>query len=191
MRSRRVSGACSSARSRRAGRASATTSRRTEATGSTRASAASTRGAASRASRAARRSRASCSALAAPTTARAVRDRATEMLSLRELERAAAILRREIAGHRIQQAVQSDETTVALELFGGDAGGGRRRWISISCDPERARVGELSDAPGGSGPPLRFAQYLRAHLRGARVRDVELIDGERQLALRARGAGGD
>ena len=61
------------------------------------------------------------------------------MLSLRELERAAAILRREIVGHRIQQVVQPDATTVVLELFGGDEGSGRR-WLALSCDPERARV---------------------------------------------------
>src|SRR5882724_6980545 len=128
------------------------------------------------------------------------------MLSLRELERAAAILRREIAGARIQQVVQPDATRVVLELFGGGEGAsfaqrvegerspsaGRRSWLTLSCDPERARVGALREAPSGdgSGAP-RFAQYLRAHLRGARVRDVEMLDGERQLALRARGAEGD
>jgi predicted ribosome quality control (RQC) complex YloA/Tae2 family protein len=113
------------------------------------------------------------------------------MLSLRELERAAAILRREIVGHRIQQVVQTDATGIALELFGGGEGEGRRRWLALSCDPESARVGELRDGPTSSGPAPRFAQYLRAHLRGARVSAVDLLDGERQLALRARGAEGD
>jgi predicted ribosome quality control (RQC) complex YloA/Tae2 family protein len=125
------------------------------------------------------------------------------MLSLRELERAAAILRREIVGHRIQHAVQTDATTVVLELFGDGASfaqraegerspSGGRSWLTLSCDAEQARVGERREAPdaGGSAPP-RFAQYLRAHLRGARVRDVEMVDGERQLALRASGAEGD
>src|SRR5258706_13578439 len=111
------------------------------------------------------------------------------MLSLRELERAAAILRREIVGHRIQQVVQPDAASVVLELYGGD-GEARRRWLVLSCDPERARVGEPREAASGGGTAPRFAQYLRAHLRGARVRDVELIDGERQLALRAVGAEG-
>src|SRR5262245_52605331 len=107
------------------------------------------------------------------------------MLSLRELERAAAILRREIAGQRIQQIAQPDATTVVLELFGGaQAGQGRRRWLVLSCDPERARVGELRGGPGGGGTAPRFAQYLRAHMRGTRVREVEILDGERQLAVR-------
>src|SRR5262249_7463900 len=114
------------------------------------------------------------------------------MLSLRELERAAAILRREIVGHRIQQVGPTDETPLALQVYGGGEGAGRRRWITASCDAERARVGELREAPGGSGAPApRFAQYLRAHLRGARVQSVELLDGERQLALRARGEEGE
>ena len=129
------------------------------------------------------------------------------MLTLRELERAAAILRREIVGHRIQQVTQTDATTVVLELFGGGAaasfaqraegerrpsGGGARRWLALSCDPERARVGAPNEAPGSGGATApRFAQYLRAHLRGARVREVELLDGERQLALRAVGAEGE
>ena len=113
------------------------------------------------------------------------------MLSLRELERAAAILHREIAGHRVQAAAQPDATSVVLELFGGGEGAARRRWLRLSCDPERARVGELADAPAGGQGGFRFAQYLRAHARGARIQAVEIVDGERQLALRLRGQEGD
>jgi predicted ribosome quality control (RQC) complex YloA/Tae2 family protein len=128
------------------------------------------------------------------------------VLSLRELERAAAILRREIVGLRIQQVAQPDAMTVVLELYGGGEaassapraegersrlGEGRRRWLAFSCDAERARVGAPHEAPSGGGSAPRFAQYLRAHLRGARVRDVALLDGERQLALRAHGAEGE
>jgi predicted ribosome quality control (RQC) complex YloA/Tae2 family protein len=123
------------------------------------------------------------------------------VLSLRELERAAAILRREIVGHRIQQVLQTDATTVALELYGASfaqraegersPSGGERRWLALSCDAERARVGEPREAPSGAGSAPRFSQYLRAHLRGARIHAVELLDGERQLALRTRGEEGD
>jgi predicted ribosome quality control (RQC) complex YloA/Tae2 family protein len=108
------------------------------------------------------------------------------LLSLRELERAAAILRREIVGHRVQQVVQPDATSVALELFGGEEES-RRRWLCFSCDPERARVGIAREAPAASGTAPRFAQYLRAHLRGTRVQSVELQGNERELALRVHG----
>ena len=104
------------------------------------------------------------------------------MLSLRELERAAGILAREIRGHRVQAVAQPDAHSVVLELYGGSEAG--RRILRLCCDPERAHVGAPAsmgkNAPGD--PP--FAQYLRAHVRGARIRDVELLGGDRQLALR-------
>jgi predicted ribosome quality control (RQC) complex YloA/Tae2 family protein len=52
-------------------------------------------------------------------------------------------------------------------------------------------VSELSAAPGGSPGSPRFVQYLRAHIRGARIAAVEMLDGERQPALRLRGKDGD
>ena len=111
------------------------------------------------------------------------------MLSLRELERAAGILRREIVGHKIQAVAQPDATSAVLELYGG--GGAGRRWLRLCCDAERARVSELAASPGGSPGSPRFVQYLRAHVRGARIHAVEMLDGERQLALRLRGKDGD
>src|SRR5438046_2586568 len=129
------------------------------------------------------------------------------MLSLRELERAAAILRREIVGHRIQQVVQTDATSVALELFGGAAsfaqraeggrrpsgqGDARRRWLVLSCDPERARVGELREAPGARGPAPRFAQCeregseseLRRRVAGALRKEAKSLDRKLEKVAR-------
>ncbi len=113
------------------------------------------------------------------------------MLSLRELERAAGVLRRSVVGHRIQAVTQPDASSVALELFGGGEGSGARRFLLLSCDAERARVAELAEAPRSAPGAPQFAQYLRAHLRGARIQAVEMLDGERQLALRLRGREGD
>jgi len=104
--------------------------------------------------------------------------------SLVELERAAAVLRREAVGRRIQAVVQPDATSVVLELYGGRGEGGPRRQLRLSCDPESAHAGEPGEAPRGLPGPPRFAQYLRAHVRGARVTDAELWEGDRQLALR-------
>jgi len=113
-------------------------------------------------------------------------------LSLTELERAAAILRREISGHRIQAVAQPDATSVVLELYGGREGAeGGRRWLRLDASAVGAHVSELAAAPGGSPGSPRFVAYLRAHVRGARIRGVELLDGERQLALRLRGKDGD
>ena len=104
------------------------------------------------------------------------------MLSLTELERVAGILGRELRGHRVQGAVQPDAYSVVLELYGGAEAG--RRHLRLCCDPERAHVGApQAMARNAPGDP-RFAQYLRAHLRGARVGSVELLGGDRQLALR-------
>jgi len=113
------------------------------------------------------------------------------LLSLRELERAAGVLRRTVVGHRIQAVSQPDATSVVLELFGGREGAGGRRYLSLCCDAERARVGELACAPRGAPGAPAFAQYLRAHFRGARIQAVETLDGERQLALGLRGREGD
>jgi predicted ribosome quality control (RQC) complex YloA/Tae2 family protein len=113
------------------------------------------------------------------------------VLSLRELERVAGILRREVTGHKIQAVAQPDATSVVLELYGGRDGSGKRRWLRLCCDIERARVSAPGGSPGGSPGSPRFVQYLRAHVRGARVHDVEMLDGERQLALRLRGKEGE
>jgi len=94
----------------------------------------------------------------------------------------AGILAREIRGHRVQAAVQPDAHSVVLELYGGSEAG--RRWLRLCCDPERAHVGAPEAMARNAPGDPRFAQYLRAHLRGARVAEVELLDGDRQLALR-------
>ena len=106
------------------------------------------------------------------------------MLSLRELERAASVLRRRGVGHRIQAVDQPDPTSIALELYGGGGSGGERHYLRLSCDPEAARIGAPAEMPRGTPGTPRFAQYLRAHVRGSRITGVEILDGDRQLALR-------
>jgi predicted ribosome quality control (RQC) complex YloA/Tae2 family protein len=107
------------------------------------------------------------------------------MLSLRELERAAAILDRAIRGHRVQAIAQPDATSVVLEIYGGGKGeGGARRNLLLSCHPQGARVSLAPRARSAPGGPPRFAQYLRAHLKNARVEGVRLVDDDRQLAIR-------
>jgi predicted ribosome quality control (RQC) complex YloA/Tae2 family protein len=111
-------------------------------------------------------------------------------MSLRELERAVAILEREIIGHRVQAIVQPDDETLALTLYGGGSkpSAGRRRHLLLCCGPESARLSSPALMPRAPASPPRFAQYLRAHVGNASVEGLSLLDADRQalLQLRAR-----
>ena len=111
------------------------------------------------------------------------------MLSLAELRRAAAILDRELEGHRVQAVVQPDPHTLVLTCYGTPPGGsGRRLHLVLSAHPAAARVALAPRAPGGGGPPPGFAQYLRAHAIGGRIASVRILGQDRQLAVRLRTA---
>lgn len=115
------------------------------------------------------------------------------MLSLAELERVAAWLDRLLPGQRVQAAVQTERPGLALTLYGRaeqDAPG-RRLHLLFCCDPETARASALERAPRGLDPQPAFAQYVRAHLVGGRIAGARLVAGDRQLALRVRGAEGE
>jgi len=106
------------------------------------------------------------------------------VLNLVELERAIALLSREVVGHRMQAAVQPERQRVVLTLYGGEPGERGRQHLVLSCHPASARVG-MAEAPQtarGASPPA-FTQYLRAHLVGGRITRVRQLDGDRQLAL--------
>jgi predicted ribosome quality control (RQC) complex YloA/Tae2 family protein len=114
------------------------------------------------------------------------------VLSLRELERAAAILGGWLCGQRVQGIVQSDAHTLVLTCYADrstDAPG--RRHLLLSCSPSAARVSLLARPPRAPAAPPRFAQYLRAHVGNARIAGVRLLGGERQLALRLQAREGD
>jgi predicted ribosome quality control (RQC) complex YloA/Tae2 family protein len=115
------------------------------------------------------------------------------MLTLAELERVAALLDRTLRGQRVQAAVQTERPALALTIYGRADGdeGGHRLHLLLSCDPETARVSQQERAPRGPDPQPAFAQYVRAHLVGGRVAGARLVEGDRQLALRVRGADGD
>jgi len=111
------------------------------------------------------------------------------VLSLTELRRVAAILDRELAGHRVQAVVQPDAHTVVLTCYGAPAEGeSRRLHLVLSAHPAAARASLTSRAPGGGGPPPGFAQYLRAHAIGGRIASARILDQDRQLVLRVRTA---
>lgn len=113
------------------------------------------------------------------------------MLSLREVERAAALLDRLLRGHRLQRIVQPDDYSLVLECYGREGDERIRHELLLCCHPEAARVSLVEGARNPPDGPPRFAQYLRAHLGRARVEGCRLLDGERQLALRVRAREGD
>ena len=113
------------------------------------------------------------------------------MLSLRELERICSWADPALRGSRVQDIVQPDEYSVVLDVYGRSDEEASRRHLLLSCRPGSARVSSVGKARNAPGGPLRFAQYLRAHLKGGRIEGVRLLAGDRQLALRVCGRDGD
>ncbi len=65
---------------------------------------------------------------------------------------------------------------------------GRTHRLLISCHPETARLHFTTEAFQNPPTPPPFCQFLRAHLQGARIDQIEQIQGDRivQLALTAK-----
>lgn len=110
------------------------------------------------------------------------------MLSLEELRRAGRWLDLNLRGHRVQEIVQADSTSVVFTLYGRapEAESGKRRHLILACGPDTARVSMLRKAPSALPTPPAFCQYLRAHVLNAEVRGFRLIGEERQLAMKLR-----
>jgi predicted ribosome quality control (RQC) complex YloA/Tae2 family protein len=108
------------------------------------------------------------------------------MLSLRELRRAAAVLNRGLAGHRLERVVQPAADQLVLSFYGRDpeSGEARKRHLLMSCRSELGRVSELPSPPRAPATPPPFAAQLRARLSRARIESVEIRGEDRQLVFR-------
>ena len=107
------------------------------------------------------------------------------MLSLAELRRAAAWLDRARRGARLDKIVQTEGGELALQLAGSEAlPPGDRLNLLLCARPGVARVSAVAKLPGAPDTPPQLAQWLRAHLDGARLRGVALEGADRQLRLR-------
>jgi predicted ribosome quality control (RQC) complex YloA/Tae2 family protein len=86
-----------------------------------------------------------------------------------------------LTGGWIQKIYQPRDRTVVLEIRAP----GRTHRLLISCHPETARLHITTAALQNPSTPLPFCQFLRAHLQGARIDQVEQLQGDRivQLAL--------
>ena len=88
-----------------------------------------------------------------------------------------------LAGGWIQKIYQPTDRTLVLEIRAP----GRTHRLLISCHPETARLHFTTAAFQNPPTPPPFCQFLRAHLQGARIDQVEQIQGDRivQLVLSA------
>jgi predicted ribosome quality control (RQC) complex YloA/Tae2 family protein len=113
------------------------------------------------------------------------------VLSLAELESAAIALSESFVGHRIQAVVQPDADRIVLEVYGRDAGGNaHKRQLCLCAQPGAAQISLLESAPPAPARPPAFAQYLRAHVVGARISGARVRDADRVLALELASAEG-
>lgn len=89
-------------------------------------------------------------------------------------------LRHAITPGRIQQVLQVDESSVALELYAGRV----RRTLLLSADPQAPRAYLTEDKQRrGVDAPSPFLQLARKYLRGGRLIDVVQPPWERILDL--------
>ncbi len=78
-------------------------------------------------------------------------------------------LRRTIAPGRVQQVVQVDATSLALEIYAGR----ERRYLLLSADQQAPRVHLLADKPRrGVDTPSTLLQLLRKYVRGSALLSV-------------------
>lgn len=101
------------------------------------------------------------------------------MLSLAEVRRAVRCLHDGLRGAHLQRIVQPDERSIVLSFYGQ----GAETHLLFCCRPKSARIAQLAEAPAAPPSPPAFAQYLRAHLRGASAAGARVLGGDRLAAL--------
>jgi predicted ribosome quality control (RQC) complex YloA/Tae2 family protein len=89
-----------------------------------------------------------------------------------------------LAGGWIQKIYQPMDRTLVLEIRAP----GRTHRLLISCHPETTRLHFTTTAFHNPPAPPPFCQFLRAHLQGARIDQVDQVQGDRivQFALTAK-----
>ena len=105
-------------------------------------------------------------------------------LTAAEIAKVTGELALALAGGWIQKIYQPTDRTVVLEIRAP----GRTHRLLISCHPETARLHFATEAFQNPPTPPPFCQFLRAHLQGARIDQVEQLQEDRivQLALTAK-----
>jgi predicted ribosome quality control (RQC) complex YloA/Tae2 family protein len=109
-------------------------------------------------------------------------------LTVTEIAQVTGELAPALAGGWIQKIYQPTARAILLEIRAQ----GQTHRLLISCHQEAARLHFTTEAFHNPPTPPPFCQFLRAHLQGARIDQVEQIRGDRivQFALSAKeGAG--
>ncbi len=107
------------------------------------------------------------------------------MLNLSELRRAADIIDRLFAGHRLERSVQAGDDRVVLTLYGPQPEDpkARKRLLLLTCHGQGGRVSQVDALPKAPQNPPAFVSWLRAHLASARLRGARVVGDDRALAL--------
>jgi predicted ribosome quality control (RQC) complex YloA/Tae2 family protein len=98
------------------------------------------------------------------------------MLSLLELRRAARLLQNNILGTSLRRIKQTDDEQAIVLVFEGQ----KKFNLFISCNPQFARIC-LTDSTDSSRAASSFREYLRAHLVGSLLMEIEPSSGDRQV----------
>lgn len=106
------------------------------------------------------------------------------MLSLVELERVAAALRRRWVGGRVERWVEPIAGRLCCALYRRDGDEQRKAVLDFDARPDVAHLAELARMPPAPDALPAFSAYLRAHLSRARLEAAELRGRDRQLSLR-------
>jgi predicted ribosome quality control (RQC) complex YloA/Tae2 family protein len=108
-------------------------------------------------------------------------------ISLCELQRAARVLDKRLAGAVVQRIVQRDEFRLVVTFHSPQG----TLHLSLNCHPEFARPGLLAEAPPAPAVPPAFAQYLRAHLGRAAFAGAAAAAADRRLEMTLRAREGE
>lgn len=79
-----------------------------------------------------------------------------------------------------QKIYQPNARTLVLEIRAP----GKTHRLLISCAPLSARLHFIRQAPLNPATPPAFCQFLRAHIQGARIDDVQQVPNDRLVEIR-------
>ena len=105
------------------------------------------------------------------------------------MRRVSGVIQQNWVGHRLERCVQPEGDRVVLSLYGRSPGpdesphSSKKSFLLLCSQPETARVAEVERLPKAPQNPPAFVSWLRAHMKGARLKSSSLISDDRILSL--------